>query len=213
MSRDTESACKHCRALNEKLFLKGERCYNDDKCAFKRRSYAPGQRGRLSKRGRAATEYATQLREKQKARIIYGVNERQFSNYYQKAARKRGVTGEILFQLLERRLDNTVYRLGFGSSRDEARMLVTQRHILVNGKLVDIPSYSVKAGDMIAVKEKSKKLQRVRDAANNAASRGRIPGWLETNPLELRGTVLEIPSGEKLNIPVQEHLIVEFYSR
>jgi small subunit ribosomal protein S4 len=213
MSRDREPVCKRCRALNEKLFLKGERCYNDDKCSFKRRSYPPGQQGRFSRRGRNATEYAVQLREKQKARFIYGITETAFRNYFQKAVARRGVTGVVLFQLLERRLDNVVYRLGFGNSRDEARQLVRHRHITVNGHITDIPSYQVKTGDVIAVKDVTKKVQKVRDSANNAASRARIPAWLETNPLELRGTVLEIPDRDKLNIPVQEHLIVEFYSR
>ena len=213
MSRDTESSCKRCRALNEKLYLKGERCYNDDKCSYKRRPYPPGHMGRLSRRARGATEYAVQLREKQKARVIYGITEQQFRNYFEKASKKGGVTGIILFQLLETRLDNVVYRLGFADSRALARQLVRHRHIQVNGRIIDIPSYKAKSNDVISVKDKSKKLQRIRDAANNAAARARIPAWLETNPLELRGTVLEIPDRDKLNIPVQEHLIVEFYSR
>lgn len=213
MSRDTGPQCKQCRSANMKLFLKGERCYNDDKCGYKRRSYPPGQMGRFSRRERNASEYAVQLKEKQRARRMYGINEKQFHSYYERASQKKGVTGEILFQYLERRLDNVVYRMGFGSSRRMARQIVRHRHITVNGRIVDIPSFSVKSGDVIEVKEKSKKLQAIRDAANSASTRARIPAWIETNPIELKGTVLELPEGDKLEIPVQDHLIVEFYSR
>jgi small subunit ribosomal protein S4 len=196
-----------------KLFLKGDRCYIDDKCAYKRRSYPPGHLGRASRRDRNASEFSVQLREKQRARRIYGLSEVQFRGYYEAAAGKRGITGEILFQTLERRLDNVVYRLGFGASRRTARQLVRHRHIKVNGRIVDIPSFLVSAEDKIEIKESSKKLLPVREAADTASRRGRIPGWLETNPLELKGTVLELPAGNKLEIPVAAHLIVEFYSR
>jgi small subunit ribosomal protein S4 len=213
MSKDTGPQCKKCRAAGMKLFLKGDRCYNDDKCAVKRRAYPPGHLGRFSRRDRNASEYSIQLREKQRARRMYGLTEAQFRRYYEDAAKKRGVTGEILFQTLERRLDNVIYRLGFGASRRASRQLVRHRHVKVNGRIVDIPSFLVTVNDKIEIKEQSKKLPGVRDAAESASRRGRIPAWLETNPLELRGAVLELPAGAKLEIPVQDHLIVEFYSR
>lgn len=213
MARDRDPQCKQCRSAGMKLYLKGERCYNEDKCAYKRRSYPPGHLGRFSRRERNASEYAVQLREKQRARKIYGVSEKQFRRYYVLASGMRGITGEILFQLLERRLDNVVYRMGFGASRRSARQLVRHRHITVNGRIVDVPSYLVRAEDKIEVKESSKKNPEIRNAANNASVRSRIPAWIETNPLELRGTVLELPEGGKLEIPVEDHLIVEFYSR
>ena len=213
MSRDSGPQCKECRSSGMKLYLKGDRCYIDDKCSVKRRPYPPGHLGRVSRRDRNASEYSVQLKEKQRARRMYGLSEVQFRRYYESAASKRGITGEILFQTLERRLDNVVYRLGFGASRRNARQLVRHRHIKVNGKIVDIPSYQVSANDLIEVKESSKKLQLVRDAADSGSRRGRIPAWLETNPLELKGTVLELPMGDKLDIPVESHLIVEFYSR
>jgi len=213
MARDKGPQCKQCRSAGMKLYLKGERCNNDDKCSVKKRSYPPGHLGRFSRRERNASEYALQLREKQRGRRIYGVSEHQFHKYYVIAAKKRGITGEILFQMLERRLDNVVYRMGFGASRRMARQLVKHRHITVNGKIVDVPSYQVEANDVIEVKEKSKKVAALRDSANSASVRARIPAWIETNPLELKGTVLELPAGDKLEIPVEDHLIVEFYSR
>ena len=213
MSRDRDPQCKQCRSAGMKLYLKGERCYNEDKCAYKRRSYPPGHLGRFSRRERNTSEYGVQLREKQRARKIYGVSEKQFRKYYVIASKKRGITGEILFQLLETRLDNVVYRMGFGASRRAARQLVRHRHITVNGHIVDVPSYLVRAEDKIEVKESSKKNPEIRNAANSASVRSRIPAWLETNPLELRGTVLDLPEGSKLEIPVEDHLIVEFYSR
>jgi len=196
-----------------KLYLKGDRCYIEDKCAIKRRPYPPGHLGRMSRRDRNASEYSIQLKEKQRARRMYGLAEVQFKRYYEYAANKRGITGEILFQTIERRLDNVVYRLGFGASRRTARQLVRHRHITVNGNIVDIPSFQVSPNDKIAVKESSKKNVLVRDAADAASRRGRIPAWLETNPLELKGSVLELPIGDKLDIPFESHLIVEFYSR
>lgn len=213
MSKETGPQCKQCRSAGMKLYLKGDRCYKDDKCAFKRRSYPPGHLGRFSRRDRNASEYSVQLREKQRARRMYGITETQFRRYYQYAARKRGITGEILFQTLERRLDNVVYRLGFAPSRRAARQLVRHRHIKVNGRIVDIPSFLVAENNKIEVKEKSKRIPGIRDAADSATRQKRIPAWLETNPLELKGAVLELPAGDKLQIPVEDHLIVEFYSR
>lgn len=199
--------------MGQKLYLKGDRCYDDNKCAVKKRAYPPGHLGRFSRRERGATEYAVQLKEKQKARKMYGMHERQFRNYFMKADSATGITGEQLFSMLERRLDNVVYRLGFGASRRGARQLVRHRHINVNGKLVDIPSFLVKSGDVIEVRQKTKKNVGVREAAHNATAGKRIPAWLETNPLELKGTVLELPTHEKMEIPIEDHLIVEFYSR
>lgn len=213
MSRDRSPQCKQCRSLGDKLYLKGERCYDDNKCAFKRRPYPPGAHGKFSRRVRSATEFGIQLREKQKARRMYGISERQFEKYFEKVSGKHGLTGELLFQTLERRLDNIVYRLGFGASRREARQIVRHRHIAVNGHTVDIPSFLVKVGDVVEVKQESKKLQSIRDAANAAAQGARIPSWLESSPLELKGSVLELPIGDKLAIPVADHLIVEYYSR
>lgn len=213
MSRDRGPQCKQCRSVGQKLFLKGQRCYDDNKCAVKKRAYPPGHLGRFSRRERGATEYAIQLKEKQKARKMYGMHERQFRNYFEKADKSTGITGETLFSMLERRLDNVVYRLGFGASRRGARQLVRHRHINVNGKLVNIPSFLVKSGDVIEVRQKSKKNLGVHEAANNATTGKRIPAWLETNPLELKGTVLELPTYEKMEIPIEDHLIVEFYSR
>ncbi|HOC92645.1 MAG TPA: 30S ribosomal protein S4 [bacterium] len=213
MAKDKEAQCKQCRSAGMKLYLKGERCQIEDKCGFKRRSYPPGHLGRFSRRERNMSEYGKQLKEKQRARRMYGVSEVQFRRYFEMAAAQRGITGEALFQALERRLDNVVYRLGFASSRGFARQLVRHRHIKVNGKLVDIPSYLVRANDVVEVKEQSKKIQGIRDSADAAAQRARIPSWLQTSPIELKGTVLELPAGDKLEIPFEEHLIVEFYSR
>ncbi len=213
MARDRDAQCKQCRSAGMKLFLKGERCYNDDKCSFKRRSYPPGHLGRFSRRDRNLSEYGIQLKEKQRARRMYGVSESQFEKYYKMAAKKRGITGEILFQTLERRLDNVIYRMGFGSSRRASRQIIRHRHVTVNGKIVDIPSYLLNVNDKIEIKESSKKMPIIRDSADSASRRGRIPAWLETNPIELKGTVLELPAGDKLDIPFEDHLIVEYYSR
>ncbi|MFH1538442.1 MAG: 30S ribosomal protein S4 [bacterium] len=215
MSRETGPSCRQCRAVGKKLFLKGERCYNDEKCGVKRRAFPPGQHGgqRGGRRRRGATEYAIQLREKQRARRTYGVSERQFGKYNDMAVKKKGITGELIFQALERRLDNVVYRLGFAASRKQARQLIRHRHFLVNKRILDIPSYLVKTDEVIEVKEKSKKVQTIRDAANSASQRLRVPAWLESNPLELRGSVLEMPVHEKMELDFEEHLIVEYYSR
>ncbi len=208
MARYTESVCRLCRREGAKLYLKADRCYSD-KCAIDRRSYAPGQHGQGRKK---LSEYGIQLREKQKARRIYGVLERQFRTYFEKADRQKGVTGENLLRLLERRLDNVVYRLGFGGSRAEARQLVRHGHFTVNGRKVNIPSYLVRPGDEIAVKEASRNSPKFKEAAEILAHKN-PPKWLELQPDQLRAKVLALPSREDIDAPVQEHLIVELYSR
>ncbi|MDN5346974.1 MAG: small subunit ribosomal protein [Clostridia bacterium] len=208
MARYTGPVCRLCRREGIKLFLKGDRCYSD-KCSVARRSYAPGEHGQNRKK---LSEYGLQLREKQKAKRYYGVLERQFRRYFDIAERQKGMTGENLLRLLERRLDNVVYRLGFASSRAEARMLVRHGHFMVNGRKVDIPSYLVRPGDEIAVKEKSRNLPRFQELAEAAAHRN-PPAWLQAEPSALRGTVISLPTREQIDAPVQEHLIVELYSR
>jgi small subunit ribosomal protein S4 len=192
-----------------KLFLKGERCYTD-KCAFDRRGYPPGQHGQ---RRVKFSDYGIQLREKQKVKRLYGISERQFRNYFEKADRQKGITGTNLLILLERRLDNTVYRLGLATSRQEARQLVGHGHFVVNGRKVDIPSYLVQPNDVIEVKEKSRGMDRIKEAAEGVARRG-IPQWLEIEKDNLRGTVKGWPNREELTTPpIQEQLIVELYSK
>jgi small subunit ribosomal protein S4 len=191
-----------------KLHLKGDRCYTD-KCAIERRNYPPGQHGQG--RGKLS-EYGKQLREKQKVRRIYGIQEKQFRMYFQEADRRKGVTGEQLLQLLELRLDNMVYRMGFANSRTEARHLVRHGHFLVNGKRVDIPSYVTKAGDTVAVREKSRQIPAVLSAQENLASRG-APRWIEVDPKAFQGVVKEMPRREDITMPIEEHLIVELYSK
>ena len=208
MARYVGSECRLCRAENLKLFLKGDRCYSD-KCAIDRRPYAPGQHG---KSRREFSEYGNQLREKQKVKRIYGVLERQFRNYFKKAERKKGITGENLLILLERRLDNAVYRLGFANSRNEARQLVKHSHFLVNGKRVNIPSYPIKPGDAIQLRDKSKNISGISEALESVARRG-IPQWLELDKTNLRGTVKSLPSREDVTMPIEEQLIVELYSK
>lgn len=209
MARYKDSSCRLCRRERMKLFLKGERCYTD-KCAFERRGYPPGQHGQ---RRVKFSDYGIQLREKQKVRRIYGVSERQFRNYFEKADRQKGITGTNLLILLERRLDNVVYRLGFASSRQEARQLVTHGHFLVNGRPVDIPSYLVEPNDVIEVKEKSKGLARIREAIDGMARRG-LPQWLELEKEKMRGVVKGLPDRSELTTPpIQEQLIVELYSK
>ncbi|MGI6036797.1 MAG: 30S ribosomal protein S4 [Limnochordia bacterium] len=206
MARYTGPVCRLCRREGEKLFLKKERCYTD-KCPMERRGYPPGQHGQGR---RKASEYALHLREKQKARRIYGVLERQFRRYYDVASRKKGITGENLLILLETRLDNVVYRLGFAGSRPEARQLVLHGHISVNGRKVNIPSYQVAVGDVVAVREKS----REKDVFKENLEAGRTPPeWLEVDAEKMEGTVLSLPTREQLDVPIQEHLIVEYYSR
>ncbi len=208
MARYTKSACRLCRRENLKLFLKGERCYTE-KCAIDRRSYAPGQHGQSRKK---FSDYGAQLREKQKVKRLYGLLETQFRNTFKEADRQKGITGEVLLFLLERRLDNTVYRLGFANSRDEARQLVRHNHFSVNQSKVNIPSYLVKPGDVIEVREKSKKVVRIQEALEGVARRG-IPQWLEVDKDQMKGSVKSMPTREEITIPIQEKLIVELYSK
>ena len=212
MARYTGPVCKLCRREGEKLFLKGSRCLTP-KCSFERRSYPPGQHGREGqfRRGRAS-DYLLQLREKQKARRIYGIVERQFGNYFKQATRRSGLTGSNLLIMLESRLDNVVYRLGFANSLTQARQLVRHNHFTVNGKKMNIPSYIVKIGDVVQVREKSRKVQVILDATETVVRRG-IPPWLEVEKEELKGTVKAYPTREELTMPIQEQLIVELYSK
>ncbi|OGP93705.1 MAG: 30S ribosomal protein S4 [Deltaproteobacteria bacterium RBG_16_54_18] len=209
MARYNDSVCRLCRREGMKLFLKGERCYTD-KCAFDRRGYPPGQHGQ---RRIKFSDYGIQLREKQKVRRIYGVSERQFRNYFAKADRQKGITGANLLILLERRLDNAIYRLGFATSRQEARQLVGGGHFAVNGRTVSIPSYLVKPDDVIEVKEKSKGMQRIKEAVEGMARRG-MPQWLALEKDSLKGMVKGWPDRAELTTPpIQEQLIVELYSK
>ena len=206
MARDTSPQCKQCRREGMKLFLKGERCLTD-KCGVERRSYPPGEHGR----GRMKqSEYRLQLREKQKARRFYGVLERQFANYYEKASRQPGVTGENLLRLLETRLDNVLVRLGFAASRRQARQFVRHGHWSVNGRRVDIPSYHVRPGEIIAVKAGSGVETSIRDATELTSS---VPAWLEADHDSLTAKVLRLPDRDEIVTPVQEQLIVELYSK
>ncbi|WP_029421853.1 30S ribosomal protein S4 [Alicyclobacillus macrosporangiidus] len=208
MARYTGPVCRLCRREGVKLYLKGERCFSD-KCAIDRRPFPPGQHGQGRKR---TSEYGLQLREKQKARRYYGVLEKQFEAYYDEAARRQGVTGENLLQILESRLDNVVYRLGFAASRAEARQLVRHGHFLVNGRRVDIPSYLTKPGDVIQIREKSQQLERIKTLLENAESRT-IPAWLELDLANKQGRVVRLPARDEIDTPVAEQLIVEHYSR
>ena len=194
-----------------KLFLKGQRCYTD-KCAVEKRNYAPGEHGRSFFRRRQVLGYGQQLREKQKTKRSYGVQERQFRRYFQRAALRKGVTGQMLLQMLERRLDSVVYRLGFGASRNQARQLVRHGHIRVNGQKVTIPSYLLKPGDEVAVRQKSRKNPLIIEAMEDVAGRG-VPAWLSLERENFAGRVLELPSREEIKIPVEEQLIVELYSK
>jgi len=209
MARYTGAVCKLCRREGEKLFLKGSRCVTV-KCSFEKKSYAPGQHG-VSQRVKLS-EYGIQLREKQKVRRIYGVLEKQFRNYFEKAERLKGVTGENLLRLLESRLDNTIYRLGFAHSRNQARQLVRHRHFLVNGTQVDIPSYLLKPGDIITVKESSKKLAVIHDSMRKVRDEEMYP-WLQIEKAQIQGTFLEWPNRGDIPVQVQENLIVELYSK
>ncbi len=208
MARYTGASCKLCRREGEKLFLKGERCYTH-KCSIGRRAYAPGQHGQQRKK---LSEYGVQLREKQKARRFYGVLEGQFRKYFEMAAKKKGITGETLLQILESRFDNVIYRLGLAFSRSEARQLVTHGHFTVNGGKVDIPSYLVKQGDVITVKEKSKNSPKIKELAEALGSKV-IPEWLDLDKENLVGRVIGLPKREDIDLPLQEHLIVELYSK
>ncbi|MCR1898640.1 30S ribosomal protein S4 [Irregularibacter muris] len=208
MARYTDASCRLCRREGLKLYLKGERCYTD-KCAIARRQYAPGQHGQ---RRIKLSEYGIQLREKQKAKRIYGVLERQFEKYFEMAERKRGITGDNLLQILETRLDNAVYRMGFASSRKEGRQLVLHGHFTVNGQKVNIPSYLISEGDVIAIKEESKKSEKFKEVLEITS--GRIaPQWLDVDTENLSGKVVSLPTREDIDIPIEDHLIVELYSK
>jgi len=202
------SVCRLCRREGNKLFLKGSRCFTE-KCAIERRSYSPGQHGQARPR---ISEYQVQLREKQKLKRIYGLLERQFSGYFKKAARKKGITGENLLQLLERRIDNVVYRIGFCSSRKEARQMVNHGHFRVNGRKVDVASFLVKNGDVVELKTTSRQLPQVQASLTAAEGRG-TPQWLELDKANFKGRVKSMPTKEDLTVPVNEQLVVELYSR
>jgi small subunit ribosomal protein S4 len=208
MARYTGPLCRLCRRESEKLFLKGDRCYTD-KCGVERRKYPPGQHGQ---RRRKFSDYAIQLREKQKTKETYNLLEKQFKNYFHLAEKKKGVTGSNLLQLLERRLDNVVYRLGFVSNRRQARQLVLHGHFNVNGKRVNIPSYLISVGDTIGMKETSMKLDIVKDNIEKIAHRG-LPSWVEMDTDNLIGRILHLPERDEIVLPVQEQLIVELYSK
>jgi small subunit ribosomal protein S4 len=209
MARYIGPVCRLCRREGMKLFLKGERCYTE-KCAIEKRNLPPGQHGKARKA--KLVGYGLQLREKQKVKRIYGVLENQFRRYFETAERTRGITGETLLQLLERRLDNVIYRLGLATSRPQARQLVRHGHFMVNGKKVDIPSYSVKAGDVINVKGVSAQAAVLAHAMEEVKGRG-IPEWLTFDASNLSGRVMSLPTREQINLPVQEQLIVELYSK
>jgi ribosomal protein S4, bacterial/organelle type len=211
LAKNKEAKCKICRREGVKLFLKGERC-NSDKCSFDRKPYSPGLHGREKKR---VTEYKIQLREKQKTKAMYGMLERQFSIFYKRADLKKGATGENLLRMLECRLDNVVYRLGFANSRAQARQLINHRHFSVNGKGTDIPSFIVKEGDVIAVKDNSKDAKIFKEimADENIAARIATPAWLELNKDEMKGKVIRLPEREDLPQDIKENLIVELYSK
>ena len=208
MARYKDEQCRICRREGQKLFLKGSRCYSD-KCSIARRNYAPGQNGQKKKK---LSEYGTQLREKQKTKAYYGVSEKQFRRYFEMASQSRGKTGEVLLQILESRLDNVIYRLGYGSSRAQARMLVTHGTFEVNGEKIDIPSYLVKAGDVITVREVRKDNGTVKASVEENASRP-VPAWLEKDAEKLSGKVVRLSAREEVDLPIEEHLIVELYSK
>ncbi len=208
MARYTGSVCRQCRRENMKLFLKGDRCFSD-KCSYDRRGYPPGQHGqRRSKQ----SDYGIQLREKQKVRRIYGISEKQFRITFKRADRLKGITGTNLLSLLETRMDNTVFRLGFVNSRNQGRHFVRHNHFTVNGKKVNIPSYQVKKGDVIELREKSRKVQAISDSLDAIVRRG-VPSWLEINKDNFKGQIVGIPTREDITLPIQEQLIVELYSK
>jgi len=208
LARYTGPQCRLCRRETEKLFLKGDRCFTE-KCAVERRQYPPGQHGQ--RRGKLS-DYGVQLREKQKVRNSYGVLEKQFRKYFEKAESKKGVTGEVLLQLLETRMDNVVYRMGFAPNRNSARQLVRHGHFLVNGKEVSIPSYHVRAGDMVEVRQPSRELDMIKDSITRAEQRG-LPSWVEMDFQNFKGKVLQVPTREDIQLTAQEQLIVELYSK
>jgi small subunit ribosomal protein S4 len=208
MARYIGALCRICRREGEKLFLKGDRCYTE-KCAIERRKYPPGQHGQGF---RKLSDYGIQLREKQKVRKMYGLLERQFRKYFYEAERKKGITGEILLQLIESRLDSMVFRMGFAPNRRRARQIIKHGHIFVNGKEVNLPSCEIKGGDLVTVKEASRDNPEIVDSLSKSEHRG-IPGWVEVDTANLSGKVLHIPSRDEIQLPVQEQLIVELYSK
>jgi len=209
LARYTGSVCRICRRENEKLFLKGDRCYSD-KCAFDRRGYPPGEHGQ--RRGRKTSDYGIQLREKQKVKRMYGLSENQFRLFFKRADKQKGVTGTNLLVMLERRLDNVIYRLGFANSRTQGRHFVLHRHFLVNGQRVNIPSYLIKIGDVIEIREKSREIQSIGDSLGAVVRRG-VPQWLELDKENQKGVINNFPTREELTMPIQEQLIVELYSK
>ena len=209
MARNIGAACRRCRRENLKLYLKGDRCYSD-KCSFERRAFGPGQHGQA--RFKKLSDYAVQLREKQKVKAMYGMLEGQFRLTFEKAERQKGVTGENLLILLERRLDNAIFRAGFASSRNQARQLVRHKHILVNGRKVNIPSFLVSEGDVISLKEKSRANELINENLEAVARRG-VPSWMELDKDNFKATVKALPNREELTMPIQEQLIVELYSK
>ena len=209
MARYTGAVCRLCRREDMKLFLKGERCYTD-KCGYERRSYPPGQHGQARRRKRS--DYGEQLREKQKVKRIYGIAERQFRGYYYKASRMKGVTGDNLIQLLERRLDNAVYRMGFASDHAEARQLVRHGHFKVNGRRVNIPSYLVRPNDVVEVQDSSRAVTRIVEALGAVERRG-VPRWMELDKDGFKATVKSMPARDDVTLPIREQLIVELYSK
>lgn len=208
MARYTGAVCRLCRREGMKLYLKGDRCYTD-KCAIARRNYAPGQHGQRRKK---ISNYGSQLREKQKVRRIYGILEKQFRLYFEKAEKMKGVTGENLLRLLEMRLDNVVYRMGFGDSRSESRQLVRHGHFTVNGKKVNIPSYQISLNDLIAVKANSKNTEKFKELSEAAEAKN-PPQWLSVNAEMMEARVISLPAREDIDMPIEEHLIVELYSK
>jgi small subunit ribosomal protein S4 len=210
LARYREAKCRLCRREGMKLFLKGDRCFRDT-CAVEKRNYPPGQHGRDHRP--KTVGYGIQLREKQKVKRIYRILEKQFANYFSEADKRKGITGENLLVALERRLDNVVCRLGFASSRDQARQLVNHGHVLINGRKVDIPSAQVKLGDVITLREKAGKNQQVQDSIGTISGRGGIPAWLELDAESLKGTVTALPKRDDIQMPIDEQLIVELYSK
>lgn len=208
MARYIGALCRICRREGEKLFLKGDRCYTE-KCAVERRKYPPGQHGQGY---RKLSDYGVQLREKQKVRKMYGIQERQFRTYFYEAERKKGITGEVLLQLIESRLDTIVFRMGFAPNRRRARQIIGHGHIFVNGKNVNLPSYSIREGDLVEIKESSRDMPEIVDSLSKSEHRG-IPGWVEVDAANFRGKVIHIPSRDEIQLPVQEQLIVELYSK
>lgn len=209
MARYTGAVCRLCRRENIKLFLKGDRCYSD-KCAFDRRSYSPGQHGQ--RRGKKFSDYGVQLREKQKTKRLYGLSEKQFRLFFERAERQKNITGTNLLVMLERRIDNVVYRLGFVSSRSQGRHFVKHNHFKVNGKKINIPSYMIKIGDVLELNETSRNVKAISDSLDAVARRG-VPQWLELEKENFKGRVKSFPVREDITMPIQEQLIVELYSK